>query len=332
MNKGNTCQQKRLLSIYSGADECDIHGDVERSLIAETVRIALFSMIQDGDNTSGLHLSNWVRRKIRSVVPRMNENDSLSSILYKEPTSMFELGEVIKDGSGQYLPSESKCLSISAEECLLISGMPSKYYSNNGVKIWFKGNLRIIKRCDVEYFRIQTIGINDFFSSNRFSKNDLFQLTWNNLKYNDGQKRYKSYSDNETKFGDWEYKMLGDKEIIRRKSNTIPKEWKYTVVDGKKIIQDIFEYQIHSISRDEYSSILTLLKPVIITTSKTLGGTIVNTSNINMNDKLNKELIVASNIFGEYRSPNFFIGDDNFEKFKEVICNLGIGVRNGQIV
>jgi len=330
MNDKFELNLKEWLSKFTGIDEDRIEGDLERGLVAETIRIALYSIRADDESANAILLSIWVKRKIRSILPRINEKGGLYSDVLNEGTlNLVGIGEILKDKLGNYLPGNPMCLPITTKEYLLVSGTPSKYYSENGVDLKVKGSLRIIEKKDVDRLGIEIVNNEEFFQINRrLSIDDIIDSGWEDLNYLVGLQLLKTQVGNHFVRDNWQYCITEDGRLLRRREKPPNPKWDADMIihQGKKILPT-HDYQIKCIQADEYRMFRVQLSPPEVSIFKVGNEIEIRINDINQME-LKRELLLALFIFGKIQSFDvFLIGNDAFDNLKEVLNELGIEVK-----
>lgn len=134
---------------------------VKETLIAESIRIALLRNNPDINNSIHiLSLRNWVTKKLRSIIPEIQSNkESLfEAVLRKGPGPNLEfLGDIVKLSEGYYLPAPTRVVQIENNSWILISGLPTQVFANEGFNVEILGAGRWVRdasKSDLESLEI----------------------------------------------------------------------------------------------------------------------------------------------------------------------------------
>ena len=271
-------------------------------------------------------MASWVKRKIRSIVPRVTEKDFYLGVLSTNTLNLIGLGEILKVRSNEYTICSSRCVPISLEDSLLVSGLPSVCFHNKGIKMRIKGILRIINTEDANRLGIDVMGLEEFFTYHSSPMERIISSEWEEVDFLQGQDKIKNNTlSKPIKKDGWHYYLMGDETLFRMRWEPSDPRWEWVLRDGVKHIINQ-SYQEKKLSRDEYNVLNMEFNPPIVMEYRDGDERILRIEdNTTVNSK--RELILALSIFGEYRSMNTFsLPDQTRDKFYEVIKGLGIKV------
>lgn len=137
--------------------------DIERALIAETVRLALSDKTQDNGSWDPVHvlgLRHWTLRKLRSVLGDLQEDgkDLFREALDEgERPGLVFLGDIIELREGYYSPAPSRAIMTDETTAALISGLPTYRLSKLGSSLRVAGISRILE--DTSRRELKELGI-----------------------------------------------------------------------------------------------------------------------------------------------------------------------------
>jgi hypothetical protein len=125
----------------------------QEGLIAEAIRISLTECQVDDEGWRTRHivsLRNWVRRKLRALIPKLDspssEDDIFLQVLREgEGGNLLFLGDVLELAKGNYAPSPTRIIPITEDSSLLISGRPTAPFVRQGLEIHVTGISRTIR-------------------------------------------------------------------------------------------------------------------------------------------------------------------------------------------
>ncbi len=121
--------------------------DLQSSLVAEAIRLALDSAPHAEDGWARMHtlaLRSWVTRKLRSVIPVLenpnpDEPDLFTEVLKGKGANLVFLGDVIELSNGYYSPAPTRRVPIDGHYSVLVSGVPTRYFAEAGLKVVIAG-------------------------------------------------------------------------------------------------------------------------------------------------------------------------------------------------
>ncbi len=130
--------------------------DLQSSLVAEAIRLALDSVPRTEAGWAKMHtlaLRSWVTRKLRSVVPRLenpgpDEPDLFMEVLRGKGANMVFLGDVIELSNGYYSPAPTRRVPIDGEYSVLVSGLPTRYFAQASLKLIVAGPGRRLRHSE----------------------------------------------------------------------------------------------------------------------------------------------------------------------------------------
>lgn len=136
---------------------------VKETLIAESIRFAFKRNNLDVDRNSAVHvlsLRNWVIRKLRSIIPEIQSNTEgfFEAVLKKGPGPSLEfLGDIVKLSGGYYLPAPTRVVQIENTSWILISGLPTQVFAQEGINVEILGVVRWLR--DTSKSDLERLGI-----------------------------------------------------------------------------------------------------------------------------------------------------------------------------
>jgi len=152
---------KTVLIFSSGLKSSDIDGDIASGLIAETIRIAVYSMTSDLKSPANqTALFNWVVRKLRSLIPNIEEK--YRNILRDGLLNLENVGELL-EAKGGYYPSCPCVLKRDDETFFMISGIPTKVLLEHGYAVKMDGLKRYIDERTASLKKIPNVNPEDYF-------------------------------------------------------------------------------------------------------------------------------------------------------------------------
>ena len=137
-------------SEFIGVPEERLSGErdlLARSLVAEALRIGIFSLKPDASTWPRWHilaLRTWAIRKFRTVFARngLKVEELVSEVLSDNlGPSLENLGDLISLPNGYYSPGPTRVLQIGSNNWLLISGRPSEDFRGAGFQLNLRGTI-----------------------------------------------------------------------------------------------------------------------------------------------------------------------------------------------
>jgi hypothetical protein len=132
---------------------------VNQAILAETIRIAIDNVrSNDVLNATPVHIltiRSWVTRKLRFMMPNLvTGDDEILKNHFEESLSsnLLFIGDIIKLDDGSIIPSPSRAIQLHENRFLLISGLPTKYFTNIGFKVEIVGTIRHLVISDSSTF------------------------------------------------------------------------------------------------------------------------------------------------------------------------------------
>jgi len=158
---------RRFGSEFFTIDESNLPSDtdtVKEAIISEAFRFALDSVPDPQGSIRKMHIHSirrWVIQKLRAIIPEIEKRDLdlLSDILKesKGPNLLF-IGDILELSKGYYSPAPTRVVNVDKNNWILVSGLPTYYFTEAGLNINVKGVGRIIKntnRSEIEELAIQ---------------------------------------------------------------------------------------------------------------------------------------------------------------------------------
>ncbi|NQE04945.1 hypothetical protein C5S32_03645 [ANME-1 cluster archaeon GoMg1] len=148
---------RRFGSEFFTIDESNLPSDpdtVKEAIISEAFRFALDSVPDPQGSIRKMHIHSirrWVIQKLRAIIPEIEKRDLdlLSDILKesKGPNLLF-IGDILELSKGYYSPAPTRVVNMDENNWILVSGLPTYYFTEAGLNINVKGVGRIIKNTD----------------------------------------------------------------------------------------------------------------------------------------------------------------------------------------
>ncbi len=138
-------------------DESNLPSDsdsVKRAIISEAFRFALDSVPDSQGSIRKMHIHSirrWVIQKLRAIIPEIEKQDlDLLSDILKDPKgpNLLFIGDILELSKGYYSPAPTRVVNIDKNNWILVSGLPTYYFTEAGLNINVKGVGRIIKNTD----------------------------------------------------------------------------------------------------------------------------------------------------------------------------------------
>lgn len=158
---------------------------VKRAIISEAFRFALDSVPDPQGSVRKMHIQSirrWVIQKLRAIIPEIeNQNLDLLSDILKEskgPNLLF-IGDILELSNGYYSPAPTRAVNVDKNDWILVSGLPTHYFTENGLNINIKGVGRIIKnteRSEIEKLAIPIQSKESYVNLMEFDGNFLLNL------------------------------------------------------------------------------------------------------------------------------------------------------------
>ena len=169
-------------------DESNLPSDpntVKEAIISEAFRFALDSVPEPQVSIRKMHIHSirrWVIQKLRAIIPEIEKDDLnlLSDILKKSkgPNLLF-LGDILKLSKGYYSPAPTRAVNVDENNWILVSGLPTHYFTEAGININVKGVGRMIKNTsisEIEELAIPIQSKESYVGLMKFDKIFLFNL------------------------------------------------------------------------------------------------------------------------------------------------------------
>jgi len=138
-------------------EESNLPSDINSvrwAIISEAFRLALDSLPEPHGYMRKMHIQSlrrWVIQKLRAIIPEIEKPGLvlLSDILKesKGPNLLF-IGDILELSKGYYSPAPTRVVNIDKNNWILVSGLPTYYFTEAGLNINVKGVGRIIKNTD----------------------------------------------------------------------------------------------------------------------------------------------------------------------------------------
>jgi hypothetical protein len=157
---------RRFGSEFITIEESNLPSDsdsVKEAIISEAFRFALDSMPDPQGSIRKMHINSirrWVIQKLRAIIPEIEKQDlNLLSDILKEskgPNLLF-LGDILKLSKGYYSPAPTRAVNVDENNWILVSGLPTHYFTEDGININVKGVGRMItntSRSEIEELAI----------------------------------------------------------------------------------------------------------------------------------------------------------------------------------
>lgn len=179
---------RRFGSEFFTIEEYNLPSDsdsVKGAIISEAFRFALDSMPDPQGSIRKMHINSirrWVIQKLRAIIPEIEKQDlNLFSDILQEsngPNLLF-IGDILKLSKGYYSPSPTRVVNVDMNNWILISGLPTYYFTETGININVIGVGRVIKntsRSEIEELAIPIQSKESYVGLMKFDKNFLFDL------------------------------------------------------------------------------------------------------------------------------------------------------------
>lgn len=126
---------------------------LKEGLVAEAIRFSLATSEADenGWQTRHIHsLRSWVGRKLRALIPEVVSPSAAEDMFMKTlrdgvGADLLFLGDIIELGNGYYAPSPTRVVVITEEISLLVSGLPTSLFVQEGLGVCVGGISRTIQ-------------------------------------------------------------------------------------------------------------------------------------------------------------------------------------------
>ncbi len=176
---------RRFGSEFFTIEESNLPSDsnsVKGAIISEAFRFALDSMPDPQGSIRKMHINSirrWVIQKLRAIIPEIEKQD-LNYILKesKGPNLLF-LGDILKHSKGYYSPAPTRAVNVDENNWILVSGLPTHYFTEAGINVNVKGVGRIIKntsRSEIEELAIPIQSKESYVGLMKLDKSFLFNL------------------------------------------------------------------------------------------------------------------------------------------------------------
>lgn len=151
---------RRFGSEFFTIDESNLPSDpdtVKEAIISEAFRFALDSVPDPQGSMRKMHIHSirrWVTQKLRAIIPEIEKRDldlDLVSEILKESrrANLLFIGDILELSKGYYSPAPTRVVNIDKNNWILVSGLPTYYFTEAGLNINVKGVGRIIKNTDM---------------------------------------------------------------------------------------------------------------------------------------------------------------------------------------
>lgn len=178
----------RFGSEFLTIEEANLPSDsdsVKRAIISEAFRFALDSVPDPQGSIRKMHIQSlrrWVIQKLRAIIPEIEyqDLDLLSDILKesKGPNLLF-IGDILELSNGYYSPAPTRAVNVDKNNWILVSGLPTHYFTENGLNMNIKGVGRIIEnteKSEIEKLAIPIQSKESYVSLMEFDGNFLLNL------------------------------------------------------------------------------------------------------------------------------------------------------------
>ena len=179
---------RRFGSEFFTIEESNLPSDsdsVKVAIISEAFRFALDSMPDPQGSIRKMHINSirrWVIQKLRAIIPEIEKQDLnlFSNILQESngPNLLF-IGDILKLSKGYYSPSPTRVVNVDMNNWILISGLPTYYFTETGININVKGVGRMIEntsRSEIEGLAIPIQSKESYVGLMKFDEKFLFNL------------------------------------------------------------------------------------------------------------------------------------------------------------
>lgn len=158
---------------------------IKRAIVSEAFRLALDSTPDSQMSMRKMHihsLRRWVTHKLRAIIPEIESKDSdlFSDVLKdsKESNLLF-IGDILELARGYYSPAPTRVVNIDKNNWILISGLPTYYFTEAGLNMSTNGVGRIIKEATssiIEQLDIPIQSKESYVNLIKYDKNFLLDL------------------------------------------------------------------------------------------------------------------------------------------------------------
>ncbi len=136
---------------------------LREAMVAEACRLCINAAQADPDGWKRVHINSlmtWVVRKLRGVFPELagGADRTVVTILRAGPGPNLEfLGDLLALSGGFYVAAPTRVVSLDESNWALVSGRPTKFFTNMGLEVRIGGVGRWILDQDAE--RIRNLGL-----------------------------------------------------------------------------------------------------------------------------------------------------------------------------